>query len=63
MTLSINIPKRGTALTNGDIIKAIFPNAQIEIRRIAVYVTFTTDGNTSVFDPEWWTALYQEKKI
>jgi hypothetical protein len=59
MTLSINIPKRGTALTNGDIIKALFPEVPIKIFGSMNTVYF----GDAQFDLNWWDALYQEKKI
>lgn len=43
--------------TNGDIIKAIFPNIDIEIHNITAYVIF--DSNVISFDLDWWNALYE----
>lgn len=42
--------------TNGDIIKTMFPNADIEIHNITVYVIF---DNVISFDLDWWNALYE----
>lgn len=44
--------------TNGDIIKTLFPNIDIEIHNITVYVIF--DSNVISFDLDWWNALYQK---
>ena len=46
--------------TNGDVIKAIFPNADIEIHNITVYVIFDMRSNVIPFDLDWWNALYQK---
>ena len=43
--------------TNGDIINAMFPNADIEIHNITVYVMF---DNVTSFDLDWWNALYKK---
>lgn len=46
--------------TNGDIIKAIFPNADIEIHNITVYVIFDMRSNVVIsFDLDWWNTLYE----
>ncbi len=42
--------------TNGDIIKTMFPNVDIEIHNITVYVIF---DNVVSFDLDWWNALYE----
>lgn len=42
--------------TNGDIIKTLFPNIDIEIHNITVYVIF--DSNVISFDLDWWNTLY-----
>lgn len=49
--------KNGT--TNGDMIKVIFPNADIEIHNITVYVIFDIRSNVISFDLDWWNALYE----
>lgn len=43
--------------TNGDIIKTLFSNIDIEIHNITVYVMF--DSNVISFDLDWWNALYE----
>lgn len=45
--------------TNGDIIKTIFSNADIEIHNITVYVIFDMRSNVISFDLDWWNALYK----
>lgn len=49
--------KNGT--TNGDMIKVIFPNADIEIHNITVYVIFDICSNVISFDLDWWNTLYE----
>ena len=44
--------------TNGDIIKAMFPNASIEVRNISVYVDL---GNIVGFSRSWWDAPYKQE--
>lgn len=46
--------------TNGDVIKAMFPNADIEIHNITVYVIFDMRSNVISFDLDWWNAPYQK---
>ena len=46
--------------TNGDVIKAMFPNADIEIHNITVYVIFDMRSNVISFDLDWWKAPYQK---
>ena len=43
--------------TNGDVIKVLYPNADIEIHNITVYVMF---DNVTPFDIKWWNAPYQK---
>ena len=45
--------------TNGDVIKAMFSKAGIEIRNITVYVIFDMHSNVISFDLDWWNAPYQ----
>ena len=56
--------KNGTPIpdnaTNGDMIKAMFPNADIEIHNITVYVIFDMHSNVISFDLDWWNAPYQK---
>ena len=53
---AIPIPER---VTNGDMIKAIFPNVIIEIK----YNTIVTNiDNGCWFSLNWWDAPYEEKR-
>jgi len=49
LMMRINIPKRGQKVTNGDIIKAIFP-------KIDKYFSNVMDLQL------WWNAPYKEEK-
>lgn len=61
--------KKGVAIpegaTNGDIIKAMFPNAQIDYHKanelVEEYVTFYINGCDTCQDYtlEWWNAPYK----
>lgn len=60
MILTVNIPKRGQKITNGDMIKAIFPNIEasvsgdgdvIDVYNLGIYC--------QTFDTEWWNAPYK----
>ena len=45
--------------TNGDLIKSMFPDVEIEESKIAVYMK-DTDGVISSFgDTDWWNAPYK----
>ena len=46
--------------TNGYIMQTMFPNADIEIHNITVYVLFDTRNNVISFDLDWWNAPYQK---
>ena len=46
--------------TNGDVIKVLYPNADIEIHNITVYVIFDMRSNVISFDLDWWNAPYQK---
>lgn len=48
--------------TNGDIIKALFPNATIHIFECLNSVNVITDEtlNAQTFDLDWWNAPYQK---
>ena len=47
--------------TNGDVIKVMFPNVDIEIHNITVYVMFDMYSNVISFDLDWWNALYERR--
>ncbi len=57
--------KNGTTLpqnaTNGDVIKAMFPNAQIEYwAEYSTYnVEFPNDNDVKHFSYDWWNAPYE----
>ena len=47
--------------TNGQVMQMMFPNADIEIHNITVYVVFDIDsGNVISFDLAWWNSPYQK---
>ena len=51
-------------LTNGDMIKAMFPNAKIIINEIlgekgTVFVNFENPETVILFDLDWWNAPYK----
>lgn len=57
-TIQIMIDKRG-AVTNGDVIKALFPNKQfVSVCSTRIY-DFTTDNKINC-DLEWWNSPYKE---
>lgn len=47
-------------VTNGDIMQTMFPNADIEIHNITVYVIFDMRSNVISFDLDWWNSPYQK---
>ena len=58
MTISVNVQKRCSQPTNGDVIKALFPNQPIyEQRNVAIFY-----GDNMRFDPTWWDTPYKENK-
>lgn len=63
MILRVNIPKRGQKLTNGDVLKAIFPNEQFLKSNFDVYIE-KFQGNDSIipanFSKRWWDSVYEE---
>lgn len=62
--IPLEVIAKGTPIpdnaTNGDIIQTMFPNADIEIHNITVYVIFDMRSNVISFDLDWWNALYQK---
>lgn len=49
--------------TNGDVIKAVFPNAEIEVYQTIVLVKYTEQNNEWVsYSPVWWNAPYEADK-
>ncbi len=58
MTLTVNIPKRGQKITNGDVIKAMFPNIEIEQIEDIIDVYGMSKCRVT-YDTDWWNALYK----
>ena len=56
-TIQIMIDKRGT-VTNGDVIKAMFPKIEIDYEGSDLVIT-NLDNVTS-FSGTWWNAPYRE---
>ena len=53
MELYINIPKRGQKLTNGEVLKAIFPSISLyEKNHDAIQIDFNSG---------WWNSEYKEQ--
>lgn len=47
--------------TNGDVIKALFPNAKVSQSKIEVYMKMgVEDTDIQCFDIEWWNSSYQK---
>lgn len=63
MILRINIPKRGQKLTNGDVLKAIFPNEQFLRSSFDVYMEKFQDNDSIIpasFSKRWFDSVYEE---
>ena len=57
MILTVNIPKRKQEVTNGEVIKAIFPN------ELLTSITSTLWwGDNMSFNKDWWNAPYKTEK-
>ena len=57
---TIPIPNNAT---NGDVIKAIFPNISIEEDNLTGYVVvFGLDEKRKVFLMDWWNATYKKEQ-
>ena len=60
MILTVNIPKRKQEVTNGDMIKSMFPNVQTREVCNGELVEFTLDGVVGIsVTKEWWNAPYK----
>ena len=59
MILTIHIPKRNK-VTNGDMIKAIFPNAKINFNGFIVECELEEFGFN--VEESWWNAPYELKE-
>ena len=58
MILTVNIPKRVQKITNGDMIKAMFPNGYVEIKDLKV--TMNLNGSALLAFPlKWWNKPYK----
>lgn len=54
MILTVNIPKREQEITNGEVIKAIFPN------ELLTSITSTLWwGDNMSFNKDWWNTPYK----
>lgn len=60
LMLRINIPKRGQKVTNGDVIKALFPDGS-QVKGASIYIMNDNKSNIS-YDFDWWNAPYKEEK-
>ena len=58
MILTVNIPKREQKITNGDVIKAIFPNIDIEQIEDIIDVYGMSKCRVT-YDTDWWNAPYK----
>lgn len=58
MILTVNIPKRKQEVTNGDVIKAIFPNIDIEQIEDIIDVYGMSKCRVT-YDTDWWNAPYK----
>ena len=48
--------------TNGDMIKAMFPNIESRLdEKTGIILVKWTDGTTKTFKASWWNALYKEE--
>ena len=58
-TIQIMIDKRGV-VTNGDVIKAMFPNGDVEYRGGLIKYHMPKDNCVYEFLTDWWNAPYRE---
>ena len=60
MILTVNIPKRGQILTNGEVYETIFPDADVQIwehdHKVRVEHTI---GSAAWLSLDWWNAPYK----
>ncbi len=66
MILTVYIPKRGQKITNGDVIKALFPNTE-RADRYGDADVYLLDGNASytpnlIAFKSWWNAPYKAER-
>lgn len=68
MVLTLYIPKRGQKLTNGDVIKAVFPEAEFYDMAFTVHATAKVSSNgvkggiSYDFWKDWWNAPFKSDK-
>lgn len=62
MEIRINFPTRRQKLNNGDMIKAVFPNIDIE-RRDDVVDVYGLSSFSVTFKQDWWDAPYVGSKL
>lgn len=56
---AIPIPKE---VTNGDMIKAMFPNIESRLdEKTSIILVKWTDGATKTFKASWWNAPYEQE--
>lgn len=58
----LEIEKDGDVLTNGDVIKATFPQGHYEVEGTYVITQLTEDSIWVNYDYEWWNAPYRKCK-
>lgn len=58
---NVNVIEISDGMTKGDVIKAVFPNAKVEVGQLAAIVDF---GNqeTDAFLIDWWDAPYKREE-
>ena len=61
LMLRINIPKRGQKVTNGDMIKALFPDSELHKESDYVYLTISKGVYLEDRDGSWWNTPYKEE--
>lgn len=57
-TIQIMIDKRG-AVTNGDVIKAIFPSVEVKEKNNGYEVYFGVGTAIQFFNHQWWNSPYK----
>lgn len=61
---AFNYIKNGTPIpdnaTNGDVLKAMFPNIEVEEQSKDLFIVFNMDFQGTPFYKAWWNAPYQK---
>lgn len=62
LMLRINIPKRGQKVTNGDVIKALFPD--IKVYECSGYAHSSNKSSVLLehMSSDWWNAPYKAER-